>query len=393
MIPTPKQKIVKLVTQMRHYNFYPIDLPDLEYSETQKHPFLSLFNDIVSEVHEYLLIADEDELKATHKELMPFFREQIESDLLLAGDEQTLTLTAQYIVATVTQKSYFDVKYYIASEYRDNSEILTIYPEIANYEDDEGLLPLGSPGFKPAHMLEGGIYYKNHVLYYHQFLRRNFSSNLNFPFLNALIAYHKDHKEHHVAVALDHLRIVTKEGFRQIFEKDHAFGPPLALTSLLDNPHEVGLTVHRFPDERQVFLYGGGIERTEFYWSIKHNDTKKSFEIEEVYSLNHLPDIGDDLVLTRYVHSIRDINAHAFIHLDGAVKIYRRNQYQQRYVSEMPKELKAEKKIKVFRVDADTVKGQAISDNEWSKLIGYFFRGNILVTEYLNPNFRSEASI
>lgn len=387
MIPIPKQKIVKLVAQMRHLNLYPIDLPDLEYHDDGKHPLRPLFESIVSDVHECLLIANEDELKATYEELWPYFRHQIELDLLLAGDQQVLTLTSQFLVASLAQQSYFDVKRYIADDYRAKSEILITYPEIATYEDDEGLIPLGKPGFIPAHMQDGGIYYKKHVLYYHQFLRRNFTSNLNYPFLNALVAYYQRHKEQRVAVAIDHLRIVSKEWFRQIFERDRAFGSPLALEEL-DNPQAVGLTVHTL---RPQFIPLFGFERTEFYWSIKHNDTKKAFEAEEVYSLDYLPDVGDELVLTRYVHALRDIEAHAFIHLDGAVKIYRRNQYKQRHETRMPYELKAWKKIKVFRVDADVEKGQTISDDEWSKLIGYFFRGNTMVAEYLNPNYANEG--
>lgn len=49
------------------------------------------------------------------------------------------------------------------------------------------------------------------------------------------------------------------------------------------------------------------------------------------------------------------------------------------------------KKLKVFRIDADVERGQAISDNEWSRLIGLFFQENTLVAEYLNPNFVNEG--
>src|SRR5260370_38993554 len=82
---------------------------------------------------------------------------------------------------------------------------------------------------------------------------------------------------------------------------------------------------------------------------------------------------------------------HAFIHLDGAVKIYRRNQYAQRHATMMPNEFKVWKKIKVFRIDADVEGGQAISDNEWSRLLGLVFQENTLVAEYLNPNFVNEG--
>jgi hypothetical protein len=57
----------------------------------------------------------------------------------------------------------------------------------------------------------------------------------------------------------------------------------------------------------------------------------------------------------------------------------------------MPHELKAWKKIQVFRVDADAEIGQVISDDEWSWLIGLFYQENTMVAEYLNPNFVNEG--
>jgi hypothetical protein len=368
---------------MRHYNIYPIDLPDVEYRFGSNHPLCGQIHDIISELYEYLLIATDDELKATFEALDSYSRMQIKPELLFVRDHQMLENLAMYLIFSLTQHSHYDVKRYIKADYRKQSEVLRTFPEIANYEDDEGLLPFGKSGFVPAGV-GGGIYYKDHLLFYHQFLRRNFSSDLNAPFLNALVEYHKKHRDQRVAVAIDHLRLMSKEWFRQTFEKARSFGPPLALKSL-DDPFAVGLTVYETDEPRLIPLLG--FERTEFYWSIKHNDTKKAFKVEEVYSPKYLHNVDEELVLTRYVHALRDIEAHAFTHLDGAVKIYRRNQYEQRHNTNMPTELKAMKKIKVFRIDADAGKGQAISNNEWSRLIGFFFQENTMVTEYLNPNF------
>jgi hypothetical protein len=384
MIPVPTQKIAKLVVKMRHYDIHPTFLPDIDYLYGEDHPLYSFVEDVVSELCEYLFAATDDELQSTYDALDSFWREQIDLTLLFRRDPQTVQDMATYLVVILTHQSYYDVKRYIKADYREESEVLKIYPELADYEDDEGLIPLETPGFVPAGV-GGGIYYKDHLLYYHQFLRRYYTASPNMPFLNALFAYHKAQRDQRVAVAMDHLRLMPKELFRQSIERSRSFGPPLVRESI-DDPNDVGLTVYT-PEPRFISLHG--IERTEFYWS--YSDDLKTFEVEAVYSLDHLPDISEELVLVRYVHSIRDIQAHAFIHLDGAVKIYRRNQYAQRHATMMPNELKAWKKIKVFRIDADVEKGQAISDNEWSRLIGLFFQENTLVAEYLNPNFLTEG--
>jgi len=384
MIPIPTPKIAKLVVKMQHYDIHPTFLPDIDYLHGEDHPLYSFVEDVVSELCEYLLAATDDELQSTYDALDSFWREQIDLTLLYRRDPQTIRNVAMYLVVTLTHQSYYDVKRYIKAGYREDSEVLKLYPELAEYEDIEGLIPLGTPGFVPAGV-GGGIYYKDHLLYYHQFLRRYFTASPNMPFLNALFEYHKAHRNQRVAVAIDHLRLMPKELFRQLIERSRSFGPPLAIESV-DDPNAVGLTVYT-PEPHLIPLHG--IERTEFYWS--YSDGLKTFEVEAVYSLDYLPDTSEELILTRYVHSIRDTQAHAFIHLDGAVKIYRRNQYAQRHATMMPNEFKAWKKIKVFRIDADVERGQAISDNEWSRLIGLFFQENTLVAEYLNPNFVNEG--
>ena len=101
---------------------------------------------------------------------------------------------------------------------------------------------------------------------------------------------------------------MPKELFRQLIERSRSFGPPLAIESV-DDPNAVGLTVYT-PEPHLIPLHG--IERTEFYWS--YSDDLKTFEVEAVYSLDYLPDTSEELILTRYVHSIRDTQAHAFIH-------------------------------------------------------------------------------
>lgn len=378
MIPVSRQKLDKLVTKMRHYDIHPIYLPDIDSLYGESHPLNAQLKDLVSELQEYLLIANDDELRSTYDALDFYWREQVQLASLLGRETQTIRLVATYLIVSLTRQSYYDVKRYIKADYREQSEVLKTYPELAENEDEEGLIPFGTPGFVPAGV-GGGIYYKDHFLFYHQFLRRFFTSSPNYPFLNALVEYHKNYRDQRVAVAIDHLRLMPKDLFRQTFEKARSFGPPFALKAL-DDPYAVGLTVYT-ADPRLISLEH--IERTEFYWSF--SDGLKTFEVEEVYSLKHLPDTSKELILARYVHAIRDIQAHAFIHLDGAVKIYRRNEYAERYSTTMPARSRALEKIKVFRIDG------IISDNEWSRLVGLYYQENPMVAEYLNPNFLTEG--
>lgn len=369
-----RQKIERLAVELRHYDIHPLYLPDVEDLYEENHLVRSLRDDLVADLSECLLSADNDEKQMTYETLDTFFKEQIDLDLFFQRDLQTAKNAAIYLLVTLVKQRYYDLTRYILGESKGQSDVLKIYPELAQFENEEGLIPFGTPHFVPAGV-GGGVYYKDHVVHYHQFLRRNFTANLNFSFLNALVEYYKSHRDQFVAVAIDHFRLMPKEAFRQMFEKDRSFGPPLALPSL-DDPQAVGLTIRRLMP-RFIPLYN--YERTEFYWSL--SEGYKAFQVEEVYSLDHLPDTGKEYVLVRSIHSLRDIKNHEFIHLDGSVLVYLRNQYPERYEKTIKDEIQRVREIKVFRIDGK------ISDNDWSKLVGYFYQQNIMVAEYLNPNF------
>ena len=124
MIPVPRQKLDKLVTKMRHYDIHPIYLPDIDYLYGESHPLYAQLNDLVSELQEYLLIANDDELGGTYDFLDSYWREQIQLASLLKRDAQTIRLVATYLIVCLTHQSYYDVKRYIKADYREQSEVL-----------------------------------------------------------------------------------------------------------------------------------------------------------------------------------------------------------------------------------------------------------------------------
>jgi hypothetical protein len=252
------------------------------------------------------------------------------------------------------------------------------YPELADFESDEGLLSLATPGLS-ADRHGSTLYYKQHHIYFHQFLRRNFTSNPNYSFLAELWAYHQRHLEQRVSVAIDHLRLTPIGHALLLLEKDRSFGPPLRLDAL-DSPHAVGLAVHR---SRAGQWMPPEYDRTEFFWSFQ--DGLKTLQIEEVVAESPSAQLSDDHVLTRYMHSIRNVATHAFIHLDGAVKVYARNTWKQRFAQQLPDAAKVKTKVKMFRIDGN------IPDHEWSKLVSLYFQSNYMVPEYLNPAFEYEG--
>lgn len=368
MIPVPEQKIAELIEMMRRYDVFPIFLERPEYSSAEsQHPIYPLLRDIIAEIGQSLHAASEEEVLASYQVLDWYGQAQVSKDRLLARDTIAVECFGVYLISELARRPYYNQRNYLTDDYREKSVVFDMFPKLATYQTEEGLFPLSTPGFEPT---ESGIHYNNYVLFYHQFLRRNFTGNLNYDFLSRLTDYYQKHKQQPISVAIDHLRLVPQEWFGHMLERDYWYGPPLNW-KLIDDKYEVGLTVHGSTRSR---LHN--IDRTEFLWTYRHG--LKTLQIEEIHGFKLLDDLDTGVVLNRYIHSQRDIASGTFIHLDGAVKIYEQHSYLHRYDNKMTDANKSEHKPKLFRID------DPISDEEWAQLITFFFRGNEMVLEYLN---------
>jgi hypothetical protein len=78
----------------------------------------------------------------------------------------------------------------------------------------------------------------------------------------------------------------------------------------------------------------------------------------------------------RFVHSIFDSNTERACHLDGALRLYDHNLYEQRMFVIIDKFGKSADRLKLWRIDGD------ISHEDWFNLIHTFFRNNYMVAEY-----------
>lgn len=248
--------------------------------------------------------------------------------------------------------------------------VFTAYPELIECIDEDGLLSFNND----MTVLPYGIEYKDHLLMYHQFLRKRYTNNFNVDFLNVLFAYGASTQgSNHVRIAIDPHRLCPKGEYMGSVEKDYWFGAHFNLTDL-DDLHAVGLTKHIRARPTLYDTFYGELLATEFYWSARNG--LKTLQIEEVCGKKQA---YDNYYLNRYVHAQRDVENHRLIHFDGAVKVYRPEGYDERIDSQMPNVPRAFGYFKLFRIDGD------INISVWANLISLFFRDNELVVEYFDP--------
>lgn len=371
-LPIDQKKLHALVRQCKHFNVFPIFLPRYFHSgerppsSAKPHPITELLVDLIDECVGYLSAMTQQEIESLMDSLPPGLRMFIEPESSL--EQVPPDRIALYYLAAELQRKYAPFDQIVESNL-GRSEVLRIYPELRDKLDRDGLLHIDND----LRLLDGGIEYRDHILHYHQFLRRGYTSNPNFDFFYRFIAcYNRTRSTNQFRVAIDHRRIMPREFYQQIIELDTWYGPPFD-PERLDDPKAVGLTIVKRNND-SLFGLTNSLDRTEFFWSLRRGI--KTFEVEEVSALGYQ---FDQYYLNRYVHSERDTQKRVLRHLDGAVKVYLPDNYSDRFNSNIPTEAKSHVKIKLFRVDGNIVV------DDWIELISFFFKSNEMIIEYFNP--------
>jgi hypothetical protein len=175
-----------------------------------------------------------------------------------------------------------------------------------------------------------------------------------------------------VHVALDPVRALplADAGGHMLF--DYWFGCRLTRADLDDLSH-VGETWHVRPLDQKLELGTKPLAATVFRW--KADGAIKTLEVDEIVPAGETEPSGPYYV-NRYLHALRDTEAHRFVHVDGAVRAYTAASYTATRANPKGTRGNAVRYRKLFRVDGP------LDDNVWGRIVAHFFRGNELVIEY-----------
>lgn len=271
-----------------------------------------------------------------------------------------------------TWRDYFDLPMTVFSSPSADSPAWRAVPELAARLDDDGLIDIAGMDARPH-----GVLTRRYSLQYHQLLRRGFRSNIHYGLVAELLGA-RERYGCKTRLAIDERRVRLRSEYLELFEHDYWYGPPLN-ADVLDDLHALGETVHGDPE-------GGGSLLNPYValsvrWTAK--DRLKIVEIEEQVPVGS--DGDGPLVLARYLHAIRDTDAHVFVHCDGAVKAFERSSYPQT-PAEFAERGRGVHYRKVFRLDG------SIPTETWSAVASQWFRGNRLILEYLSSLSGSSRS-
>ena len=149
-LPLNPKKLEAFIKQARHHNIAPIFLPKYIPEVQQKyHPVTPLLVELVDEACEYLSVCEASEVESLFNCLPSGFKMFVSSKI--ETDEQRRRF-ALYCVCSEVQRSYFSFKGAINQDLGE-SEVLKIYPELAEKIDKDGLFHIDSDFV----LFDGGI--------------------------------------------------------------------------------------------------------------------------------------------------------------------------------------------------------------------------------------------
>lgn len=273
-------------------------------------------------------------------------------------------------------------------DYIETIGIIATYPNLLNklntelIKNDEELIccKLLKKHYTKRPMDNGLLFHKNYGAMAHPFFRRSFNPNANFPskFIELYWKIIDSSIDFYVTLDADRVRVDIDGA--SYSEKDTWYGPAFN-RKIEEIPNDV---VKLKPTEDL-----GGLSTSFFYNDIYSLDIKwtekngiKTFHAEEFY--NEKVTINIDEIKyypVKYIHAEYNINTQNFRHFDGAIHLYKEEEYIQRrdtdlnFNEKLDKHIKA-KTFKIFKMNNN------ISITTWVEYTSQFFSNNPLIHEY-----------
>ena len=128
-LPLDTKKLEELIKQARHYNIFPMYLPQYIQLQFRQHLISKLLVELVDDAYECLSACRHSEIEELWNAMPQGYRMSFEPKLELDTERQRRKF-ATYYISSVVERSYFSFKGAL-EQGLSNSEVIRIYPELA----------------------------------------------------------------------------------------------------------------------------------------------------------------------------------------------------------------------------------------------------------------------
>lgn len=222
----------------------------------------------------------------------------------------------------------------------------------------------------------------------HQFLRQDMNPNGNFPakFLEPLWRFHATTLQK--SIAIDEHRVRLDIRSQPLFERDYWYGPVFNEDVAKTAVGDARLAPPGDLQEGHKKRFFAGAHNLQVNWTEERGI--KTFQALEFKLEAVTIDLdGETFHPVRYLHAEFDLELGFFRHFDGAVQLFRRDEYLARREGNFRHDLKSTLHIKPLSRKLFKLNGE-ISINDWVNLSSMFFIQNPLMHEYFCGSYPVE---
>lgn len=244
-----------------------------------------------------------------------------------------------------------------------------LFPELINKTDNKGLIDIKELELSFEFSISSAGYFRSldgpFAIMVHPFMRRGMSRCNNFlpMFLPILLCPREKWEDCTIKLQLDADCIMLKKDVQELIEREYMWGPHFTADISKIKPG-----VARYSQKNGVYS-----NVTEYYWKEK-KDGVFQLEIEELDEATTL--IEEELYGCKYLHSEYDRKLKRFVHFDGAIRKYKKQQLQNRKLVTINNAGSDQAYTKLFRIDGN------IPFIKWKQLISMYLIYNKTVNEY-----------
>ncbi|WP_273716016.1 hypothetical protein [Leuconostoc mesenteroides] len=249
-------------------------------------------------------------------------------------------------------------------------------------ENDDGMIEI-SDSFE---LKKHAIVFNDELIFPHALLRRN--GRDNFVNINSLLSrfVNNDYK---VTIRLDPFKKSLKSEYQEIIEMSTWYGP--------DFSNSILTTAQKFTPSIK-FTNVESDEITMLTYPVKYTIFRPSwldkklniiqFYIEELllpdsqyHGFGSEPYTGEEFVAQKFVHFAFDRNENSFAHIDGAIRIFRKNEYEELFSTVQKgkiynQHIPGVKRYKLFKVEGK------LTLDDISLILSDYLMYNPLIKEY-----------
>lgn len=313
----------KVMHLLLNLNLSPMRLPQIYSRSIDKNDELSVsYSALLDDIKEY--VDDASDINFDLSEEADDYQLRHVLFFCKKDDEYDIRLVIEWLAELLIGRNRPTIDDYVEKLIATES-----MEELGAKIDNNGLLDITPSRYR---LKKHGLIIDNKILVYpHQFLRRYYSAN--FVDMLSMLSYCKE-QGCSLKIRLDPIRGISDPKYYQnISEADYWHGQHFSESVLFSTEKQEKLTWHYTRSDNELPTLGSYSVRYTAFRTSMMDEGMRQFTVEEYSGIptdntvRGFPGFGEKACIQKFAHFVFDQKTGNFSHIDGAVRVFNRREY------------------------------------------------------------------